>query len=257
MASDFGNSDINLKYIKFRLIENFYNPSDLNTFVQFKELNERGLIQNSDLTKYSTIDDLMGAVSLCEIKQIEKELENEVIKEFEDDRWLLVRPLSFQSSSRYGAATKWCTTSKTEKDYFFKYFYNGSLVYFINKETGYKVALYGQCSHKLVDISFWNQQDNRCDFFEVEIDEYLLPEIKRIISTNKTNSSFLPKEKLFKVAEECNSLFRLMDNDRDSPPNILERYVNIAQVNIAQEAQEMVEYHTRNPIPTEPPTMRA
>jgi hypothetical protein len=248
---------INLKYIKFRLIENFYNPSDLNTFVQFKELNERGLIQNSDLTKYSTIDDLMGAVSLCEIKQIEKELENEVIKEFEDDRWLLVRPLSFQSSSRYGAATKWCTTSKTEKDYFFKYFYNGSLVYFINKETGYKVALYGQCSHKLVDISFWNQQDNRCDFFEVEIDEYLLPEIKRIISTNKTNSSFLPKEKLFKVAEECNSLFRLMDNDRDSPPNILERYVNIAQVNIAQEAQEMVEYHTRNPIPTEPPTMRA
>jgi hypothetical protein len=255
---------LNLKYVKFRIIENFYNPTDLNTFVQFKELNERGLIQNSDLTKYSTIDDLMGAVSLCEIKQIEKELENEVIKEFEDDRWLLVRPLSFQSSSRYGAATKWCTTSKTEKEYFFKYFYNGSLVYFINKETGYKVALYGQCSHKLVDISFWNQQDNRCDFFEVELDDYLLPEIKRIISTNKTNSSFLPKEKLFKVAEECNSLFRLMDEDKTSvsvrlrEPTLDIVTLNDRFANISQEAQEMVEYHTRNPIPTEPPpTMRA
>jgi hypothetical protein len=246
---------LNSKYVRFRIIENFYNPSDMNTFIQFREFNERGLIQNPDLTKYSTMDDLMNAVSLCEIKQIEKELENEVIKEFEDERWLIVRPLSFQSSLRYGAATKWCTTFKREKDYFFKYFHRGSLVYFLNKETGYKVALYGECSHKLVDISFWNQQDNRCDFFEVEIDEYLLPEIKRIISTNKTNSSFLPKEKLFKVAEECNSLYRLMDNDRDSSPNILERYVNISQ-----EAQELSEYHARSLteiIPVPPPTMRA
>jgi hypothetical protein len=247
---------LNSKYVKFRIIENFYNPSDMNTFIQFREFNERGLIQNPDLTKYSTMDDLMNAVSLCEIKQIEKELENEVLKEFEDERWLIVRPLSFQSSLRYGAATKWCTTFKREKDYFFKYFHRGSLVYFLNKETGYKVALYGECSHKLVDISFWNQQDNRCDFFEVEIDEYLLPEIKRIIATNKTNSSFLTKEKLFKVAEECNSLYRLMDNDRDSSPNILERYVNISQ-----EAQEMAEYHARSlteivPVPP-PPTMRA
>jgi hypothetical protein len=247
---------LNLKYVKFRIIENFYNPSDMNTFIQFREFNERGLIQNPDLTKYSTMDDLMNAVSLCEIKQIEKELENEVIKEFEDERWLIVRPLSFQSSLRYGAATKWCTTFKREKDYFFKYFHRGSLVYFLNKETGYKVALYGECSHKLVDISFWNQQDNRCDFFEVEIDEYLLPEIKRIIAANKTNSSFLTKEKLFKVAEECNSLFRLMDDDRNSSPNILERYVNISQ-----EAQELSEYHARSlteiiPVP-QPPTMRA
>jgi len=257
---------INLKYIKFRIIENFYNPSDLNTFTQFKEFNERGLIQNSDLTKYSTIDDLMGAVSLCEIKQIEKELENEVIKEFEDDKWLLVRPLSFQSSSRYGAATKWCTTFKREKDYFFKYFYKGTLVYFINKESGYKVALYGECSNeKLIDISFWNQQDNRCDFFEVDIDEYLLPVIKRIISQNKTNSSFLSSDKLFKVAEECNSLFRLMDEDKTSisvrlnEPTLDIVTLNDRFANISQEAQELAEYHARSlmEIPEAPPTMRA
>jgi hypothetical protein len=258
---------LNPKYIKFRLIENFYNPSDINTFLQFRELNERGLIQNSDLTKYSSIDEIMSAVSLCEIQLLEKELENEVIKEFEDEKWLLVRPLSFQSSLRYGSSTKWCTTFKREKDYFFKYFYRGTLVYFINKETGYKVAFYGECSHKLVDISFWNQQDNRCDFFEVDIDEYLLPEIRRIVTTNRTNASYLSQEKLFKVAEECNSLYRIMEDvkETEEPRNlhvIVEnpRYIE-PYANISQESQEMAEYHARslteiNPVPP-PPTMRA
>jgi hypothetical protein len=256
---------LNPKYIKFRLIENFYNPSDINTFLQFRELNERGLIQNSDLTKYSSIDEMMSAVSLCEIKLLEKELENEVIKEFEDEKWLLVRPLSFQSSLRYGSSTKWCTTFKREKDYFFKYFHRGTLVYFINKETGYKVALYGECSHKLVDISFWNQQDNRCDFFEVDIDEYLLPEIRRIITTNRTNASYLSQEKLFKVAEECNSLYRIMEEVKETEvPRNLEvvvenpRYIE-PYANISQEAREMAEYHARSltEIPSAPPTMRA
>jgi hypothetical protein len=209
----------------------------------------------------------MSAVSLSEIKLLEKELENEVIKEFEDEKWLLVRPLSFQSSLRYGSSTKWCTTFKREKDYFFKYFYRGTLVYFINKETGYKVALHGECSHKLVDISFWNQQDNRCDFFEVDIDEYLLPEIRRIVTTNRTNASYLSQEKLFKVAEECNSLYRIMEDvkETEEPRNLdvvaeNPRYVE-PYANISQEAQEMAEYHARSlteivPV-VPPPTMRA
>jgi hypothetical protein len=213
------------------------------------------------------MDEIMSAVSLSEIKLLEKELENEVVKEFEDEKWLLVRPLSFQSSLRYGSSTKWCTTFKREKDYFFKYFYKGSLVYFINKETGYKVAFYGECSHKLVDISFWNQQDNRCDFFEVDIDEYLFPEIKRIITTNRTNASYLSQEKLFKVAEECNSLYRIIDDvkETEEPRNfdvIVDnpRYIP-PYANISQEAQEMAEYHARSlteivPV-APPPNMRA
>lgn len=261
------NEPLNSKYVKFRLIENFYNPSDINTFLQFRDLNERELIQNSDLTKYSSMDEIMSAVSLSEIKLLEKELENEVIKEFEDEKWLLVRPLSFQSSLRYGSSTKWCTTFKREKDYFFKYFYRGTLVYFINKETGYKVAFYGECSHKLVDISFWNQQDNRCDFFEVDIDEYLLPEIRRIVTTNRTNASYLSQEKLFKVAEECNSLYRIMEDvkETEEPRNldvVVEnpRYIP-PYANISQEAQEIAEYHARSlteivPV-APPPNMRA
>lgn len=208
------NESIN--YIKFRLLENFFNTSDITIFNQFKEFNERGLIENNDITKYSDLNQVRGAVSLCEMKVLGKELESQIHKEFEDDTWVLVRPLSFQSSVRYGSSTRWCTTYSNEKQYFFKYFYNGSLIYFINKITGYKVAMHGIVSEKygrIQDISFWNAEDTRCDYFDLQIDDYLFPTIKRIISDNKSNSSFLDKEKLLDVAMDCGSAYRLFEDE--------------------------------------------
>jgi hypothetical protein len=74
------------------------------------------------------------------------------------------------------------------------------------------------------------------------------------------------KEKLFKVAEECNSLYRIMEDvkETEEPRNldvVVEnpRYIP-PYANISQEAQEMAEYHARSltEIPSEPPpTMRA
>jgi hypothetical protein len=125
-----------------------------------------------------------------------------------------VRPLSFEASSKYGSGTKWCTTFKREKDYFFKYFHNGSLVYFVNKKTGYKAAMHGITDDVMKDITFWDSLDNRRDSIELDLDDCLVPVIKSIVKCNKPNSWFLDLKTLHKVAEECNSLFRL------SPPEI-------------------------------------
>jgi len=202
----------NINYVKFRFLESFYRDTDIQLFSQFKEYMERGLIDDKDITKYSDFDSISSAVTLAEIRSVEKELTNQVIKEFEDDKWLLVRPLSFQSSVKYGAATRWCTTFQKEKNYFFKYFHRGSLVYFINKITGYKVAMSGEIGYDtLVDVYFWNAEDRRMDFLSVELDEYLIPIIKKIIKQNKTNSSFLDNETLHQVAHDCNSVYYLED----------------------------------------------
>jgi hypothetical protein len=204
----------NINYIKFRLLESFYRDTDIQLFSQFKEYIERGLIDNKDITKFSTFDDVSSSVTLAEIRSVEKELTNQVIKEFEDDKWLLVRPLSFQSSVKYGAATKWCTTFQKEKNYFFKYFHRGALVYCINKITGYKVAMSGEMGYDtLVEVFFWNAEDRRMDFFSVDLDDYLIPTIKRIIKENRTNSSFLDNETLHKVAHDCNCLYHLEDDN--------------------------------------------
>jgi len=206
------NESVN--FIVHRFLENFFNKSDVQIFNRFREYNERGLIDKNDITKYSEFSDIRGAVSLCEMKVLEKELESQVHKEYEDDTWVILRPLSFQASAKYGSSTKWCTTYGHDKQYFFKYFHNGTLVYFINKKTGYKAAMHGlvyENHEKIQEISFWNAEDTRCDFFDIELDDYLFSIIKRIVSDNKTNSDFLTQIKLLEVAKECDSVFRLMD----------------------------------------------
>jgi len=130
-----------------------YNLFDTTT--DFISYMERGLIENKDVLTYNSLDDVRNAVSLAIIKEHRKGLETQIVKEFEDDTWLAVRPMSFEASSKYGAGTKWCTTYKKEKEYFAKYFNNGVLVYFINKVTGYKFALFSEVYSSNNEISFF------------------------------------------------------------------------------------------------------
>jgi hypothetical protein len=218
------DQDINLKYIKFRILEGIYLKDELELFTEFKNFNEKGIVGKTDLTKYSNFSDIMAEVSLCNIKETEKFLEKQIVKEFENDTWLVIRPLSFEASSKYGSGTKWCTTFKREKDYFFKYFHNGSLVYFINKKTGYKVAMHGVTDDVMKDITFWDSLDNRRDSIELDLDDCLVPTIKSIVKCNKPNSWFLDLKTLHKVAEECNSLYRLSPdmNVKACEPDVIE-----------------------------------
>jgi hypothetical protein len=163
---------------------------------------EKNQIENKDVTSYSTIDDLRAAITLASIKELTKELEGQVVKEYEDDKWLVVRPLTFQSSSKYGATTRWCTTYQKEKQYFEKYWQYGILVYFINKVTGYKFAGYKSLRDG-DELSFWNAEDRRIDYLDVDADDYLFPIVRRILSSNKTNKELCSTEIQNQVMSEC------------------------------------------------------
>ncbi len=126
--------------VMWRFIDAFFYHSDLNDWRKFCDYNERGLISQNDLTKYKTFEEISNQLSLADIKVQSKELENEVVKILDTDEWLLVRPLTYYSSKKYGSNTKWCTTSEGNPEYFIKYSSRGVLIYCINKITGYKVA---------------------------------------------------------------------------------------------------------------------
>ena len=51
------------------------------------------------------------------MKELAKELEGQIIKEYEDEKWVALRPLTFSSSAKYGSSTRWCTTYQKEKNY--------------------------------------------------------------------------------------------------------------------------------------------
>jgi hypothetical protein len=192
--------------------------SQLISLTEFVEYMERGLVDNKDVLTYKNIDDVRGAISLASLKEHSKDLESQIHKEYEDDNWLIVRPLSFESSSKYGSGTKWCTTYKKEKEYFAKYFSRGVLVYFINKKTGYKFAMYAEVYEGDNEISFWTADDNRVDFLSVDIDYNLLPLIKKLSNSKIKNSDLLSEEERDKVQKDCNYIV-LKGRDLLEPQN--------------------------------------
>jgi hypothetical protein len=64
-------------------------------------------------------------------------------KIFGDSNYLVVRPLTWESSCFYGFETKWCTAMKNDRYHYDKHTRDGILYYFIDKKNkGNKVALY-------------------------------------------------------------------------------------------------------------------
>jgi hypothetical protein len=180
----------------YKFLDGFFNHDDLTNFRKFAEYNERGLVSQNDLTKYTSFEDVIQQLSLAELKVESKGLENEISKVYEDDEWLLIRPLTYLSSRKYGANTKWCTTQTDNPEYFLKYSKKGVLIYCINKVTGYKVASFYSLDRNDPEFSFWNQKDSRID----SLDSELTDELRKIIQ--ETSKDKKAKTNRFLLSDE-------------------------------------------------------
>jgi hypothetical protein len=194
-------NDGEMYYMANYLAEHFSSDT-YSTLKEFMGYMDKGQIENKDVSTYKDIDDIRGAVTLASMKELTKDLEGQVIKEYEDERWVVVRPLTFSASAKYGASTRWCTTYQREKNYFEKYWRRGILVYFINKQTGYKFAGYKGLEGDS-EFSFWNAEDSRTDYLEVEADDYLFPIVRKIFKSEQTNKNLCSDEIQEQVHNEC------------------------------------------------------
>jgi hypothetical protein len=151
------------------------NDNTLMEVNRFVELNERNLIDNKDITSYKSLDEVMAAISIAELKMINKDLEKFVLKLYEDDEWLIVKPLTYESSCKYGAGTKWCTASTSEEYQYHNYTRRGILIYTMSKKTGAKVATFKNLDddHSR-ETSFWNEVDDRIDSTESNLPSHVL-----------------------------------------------------------------------------------
>ena len=176
-----------------KVLNEYVGYNESKTIEKFIELNEKNLITQKDLTTYKTIEELELQISLSDLKIVDKELEKQVLKLMETDEWLVLKPLSYQASVKYGSGTKWCTASKNESDYYFRYSKRGILIYCINKKTGDKVA-----GFKNIDLSyeketsFWTIIDLRTDSIDCDLPEDVMNIIKEDFkNTKKTNWELL------------------------------------------------------------------
>lgn len=70
---------------------------------------------------------------MCEYFEEQKPKNASRVKLFEDDKWLVVAPLTHQASCSYGIHSNWCV-STSNSSYFGNYMQNGILVFFIDKK---------------------------------------------------------------------------------------------------------------------------
>jgi len=189
LKGKFSISDSTLIYTFWSLLERIPN-NEIDVFVNFMEMYEKNQIHNVDTNQLKTIDEIEGVVNLINIKNIGKEFEKQTYVDLETEKWLVIRPLTYESSVKYGSNTKWCTSAKHNPNQYFRYTDDGVLVYCINKETGYKLAFHmWRENKKFYDISFWNSIDDRIDSLSAEIDFDVYNLIKKMYSSSETKTN--------------------------------------------------------------------
>ena len=239
MGLNYNGMSNNEIYAHYCLSDHF-NNEDMRLLSSFQKYNERGLIPNNDVTSYQNFEQIMSSVGLASLKEDEKELRSQIIREHDDETWLALRPLTFGASSKYGAATKWCTTYQNDKQYFERYWKRGILVYFINKITGLKFAVFKALDGDR-ELSFWNAADQRVDFLELDVDDYMLPVIKQILKSEETNRDLSSTKIRTQVRQECGRYIEksLVQEDRYEVERPMMEEA-IPQINFEMEEREVV-----------------
>jgi len=221
----------------------------------FMDYMERGLIDNKDVLKYTSIEDMRGACAVASLKLQSKELEKQVVKVFEDEEWVVIRPLTFEASTKYGAGTKWCTTYQSEKQYFARYWKRGILAYFINKMNGVKWGLFKNLdeNHEM-ELSWWNAADKRVDFLEINFNEKMYSITRTLLQSQSSNSDLCDEKLREQVLEECdpslikqpqyvNMEFQIRPEDYPLPEPIVETTENTVINRLTEEFQQTIDEH--------------
>jgi predicted nucleic acid-binding Zn-ribbon protein len=120
-------------------------------------------LPKTDINQYQSFDELLKALNDYQNKPRReyKKIEGGNVV-FENDRFLVVNPLTHETSCYYGKGTKWCTAADSDH-HFNQYNSDGKLFYILDKalptsDVNYKVALLQKFDG---DSSFWNAKDDK------------------------------------------------------------------------------------------------
>jgi hypothetical protein len=213
------------------LLNSYVNSDDYKIFKDFADLNERKLI-NVDISAVKNITELSNHLTLAEFKKEMKDSEKNIKVLLRDDKWLIIRPLSYASSLKYGKGTKWCTTHHDSYN-FYRYSSRGILIYIINLQTGNKTGFFHNFNLDDHETSFWNVMDQRIDSFETDLDNVAIDILKKEIKENKvTNFNLFPESE--KKKYQIEDPIRIVDQLETELPE------PISEVDLGEFQQEII-----------------
>lgn len=214
-------------------------PKDINSFDKISDLHQF-------ISRYNSYDVYVGN---------EKKAKSEVDRIYEDDRFLIVRPLSHKSSCYYGANTKWCTTSRDDSGYFDRYTKRGKLFYIIDKKS--KDGKYGKMAllvpHGKGALEVYDQQDDIQNIsFLLQRFEPIKDKIEELVNESDDYTTLLkikenPKNSQYEaIRSEYFDRFdgtNLILNFNDS----IEEYLSLFKDNVGSEALSYYNFMYQNP----------
>jgi len=172
-------------------------PEQFEKYSQYLEVKD---IYNPVYDDYYDLVDMMKGAEKIKLEKTFKREGNVVIL-YEDDDFLLIRPITIKGSQRYGYGTKWCTTQESTFD---DYSSSGELFYLIIKKSDVKYAFYHIDPFREVEV--YDQMDNGIGFMHL-INNITLDELKKfkrimedyVIDRYEEKMVLKEKEKLRKV----------------------------------------------------------
>ena len=188
------------KHLTSYIIGSFINPDIIERLPKFVEFLDKGLIEQNDISKYSKPEDFISEFERAIVKDLTKKSKKEVMVVHDDDEWFFIKPLTRDASVTYGYGSKWCTAMVNDPEYFYKYSYEGVLIYIFNKKTGKKFGVY---SNKSTKIGIFDELDNQIDSFETGLNVDLLRKLFDLLdlNTQDENYKWFSKEEKMKSAK--------------------------------------------------------
>lgn len=146
--------------------QNFQNPSE-----EQKREFEKIKKTPKDINAYVSY---LWIKPMCEYFEELKPATANRVKIWEDDRWLLISPLTHEASCKYGIHSSWCV-STSNSNYWNRYSKEGSLIFWLDKkelhptrgqEVGnYKIAVHIKFPffEKPIDWEWYSMEDQRME----------------------------------------------------------------------------------------------
>jgi len=175
--------------------------------IKFNELLDKGQVKNNDISKYKTLNDIS-----LELVKVEEELSGKKINPkqeiiFEDDEYLVIKPLNLDSARKYGRGTKWCTSSR-DANYFYDYS-RGVLIYVIGKGNNPKWGVHFDMEE--IKLTWWDATDEQVDGLLVDIPKSLKEFIVEYITEEQSpNNTYFDDETFDHSAEILSGIVEVL-----------------------------------------------
>jgi len=207
------------------IICNIFGHPNLNSFIEFCNLMEKGLVEEKDISTYDSWDKIMFELYKAKNKETFKNSKKETKVIFETKDFIILKPLSHAASCAYGYNTKWCTAMVNDPEYFYKHS-KGNLVYVLDQKNKTKFGFYNSLEFNEFNdqdmiFTIWNETGKQIDSIQTELPSNILGILINEFKYNKE-----PNYKLFSD-NEIKSMLKHIILDDESPSHILPGVVPI------------------------------